>query len=121
MPCFGRCASFFFVFLVFFPVITALPGYVGNEQNREVMMKDNLLRIVSVAAVILVFSLGNTAFADHDNENRFTGVIESLPSGAGFIGDWRVAGRTVHVTSSTRIEQTDGQVALGATVKVEGA
>jgi hypothetical protein len=84
------------------------------------MMKDNFLRIVSVAAVILLFFLGNRAFAGHDNENKFTGVIESLPSGAGFVGDWRVAGRTVHVTSSTRIEQTDGQVAVGATVKVEG-
>ena len=83
-------------------------------------MKDNLLKIVSVAAVILVFSLGNTAFAGHDNENKFTGVIESLPNGAGFVGDWRVAGRTVHVTSSTRIEQSDGQAAVGATVKVEG-
>ena len=83
-------------------------------------MKDNCLRIVSVAAVILVFSLGNTAFASHDNENKLTGVIESLPNGSGFVGDWRVAGKTVHVTSSTRIEQTDGQVAVGATVKVEG-
>lgn len=83
-------------------------------------MKDNLLKIVSVAAVILVFSLGNAAFAGHDNENKFTGVIETLPNGAGFVGDWRVAGRTVHVTTSTRIEQTDGQVAVGATVKVEG-
>jgi hypothetical protein len=109
-----------FLFSVFFLLPNALSGYVGNEQNREVMMKDNLLRIVSVAAVILVFSLGNTAFAGHDNENKFTGVIESLPNAAGFVGDWRVAGRTVHVTSSTRIEQTDGQVALGATVKVEG-
>jgi len=83
-------------------------------------MKDNFLRIVWVAAVILVFSLGNTAFASHDNENKFTGVIESLPNGSGFVGDWRVSGRTVHVTSSTRIEQTDGQAAVGATVKVEG-
>jgi hypothetical protein len=29
-------------------------------------------------------------------ETSFSGVIESLP-GTGFIGDWRVAGRTVHV------------------------
>lgn len=83
-------------------------------------MKDNSLKFVAIAAVILAFSLGNTAFAGHDNENKFTGVIESLPGTAGFIGDWRVAGKTVHVSSSTRIEQSDGQVAVGATVKVEG-
>lgn len=84
-------------------------------------MKHNLLKVVALAALILGFSLGNTAFAGHDNEFKFTGVIESLPNAAGFVGDWRVAGKTVHVTSSTRIEQTDGQVAVGATVKVEGA
>jgi hypothetical protein len=84
------------------------------------MMKDNLLKIVVLAALISVFSLGTTALAGHDNENKFTGIIESLPNSAGILGDWRVAGKTVHVTSSTLIEQTDGQVAVGATVKVEG-
>ncbi|HLF83846.1 MAG TPA: DUF5666 domain-containing protein, partial [Blastocatellia bacterium] len=83
-------------------------------------MKYNFLKIVALGALILGFSLENTAFAGGDNEFKFTGVIESLPNAAGFVGDWRVAGRTVHVTSSTRIEQTDGQVAVGATVKVEG-
>jgi len=83
-------------------------------------MKFNLLKIGMLTALILGFSLGTTAFAGHDNEFKFTGVIESLPNAAGFVGDWRVAGRTVHVTNSTRIEQTDGQVAVGATVKVEG-
>lgn len=83
-------------------------------------MKNSLSKIVGVATLILGFSLGNAAFASHDNEFEFTGVIESLPNAAGFVGDWRVAGRTVHVTGSTRIEQSDGRVAVGATVKVEG-
>jgi hypothetical protein len=85
------------------------------------MMKNNLMKIVALAALILGFSQGNTVLASHDNEFKFTGVVESLPNTAGFVGDWRVAGRTVHVTSSTRIGQTDGRVAVGATVKVEGA
>lgn len=83
-------------------------------------MKNRLLNIVGVAALIVGFSLGNTAFASHDSDLKFTGVVESLPSTAGFVGDWRVAGRTVHVTGSTLIEQTDGRVAVGASVKVEG-
>lgn len=83
-------------------------------------MKNSVLKIVAVGALILGLSLGNTAFASHDNEFKFTGVVESLPDSAGFVGDWRVAGRTVHVTGSTRIEQTDGRLAVGATVKVEG-
>jgi uncharacterized protein DUF5666 len=94
---------------------------VGIEQKlREVIMKDKSLKLAVIAALIMVFSLASTAFAGDDNEFKFTGVIESLPNTAGFIGDWRVAGRTVHVTGSTRIEQTDGRVTVGATVKVEG-
>jgi hypothetical protein len=52
-------------------------------------------------------------------ETSFTGVIESLP-GAGFIGDWRVGGRTVHVTASTEIRQNDGAAVVGAQVEVRG-
>jgi hypothetical protein len=65
-------------------------------------------------------SLVNGVHASDDNETKFTGVIERLPNTAGFIGDWTVSGRTVHVTAATRIEQEDGSVAVGATVKVEG-
>ncbi len=82
-------------------------------------MKHNLLKIVALAALILGFS-GFAGHDGHDNEFKFTGVIESLPNAPGFVGDWRVAGKTVHVTSSTRIEQKDDWVAVGATVKVEG-
>jgi hypothetical protein len=52
-------------------------------------------------------------------ETSFSGVIESLP-GAGFIGDWRVGGRTVHVTASTEIRQNDGAAVVGAQVEVRG-
>jgi len=83
-------------------------------------MKRTLLRTSALLALIAGFSIGNAAYAYHDNETEFTGVIESLPATPGFIGDWRVGGRTVHVTSATRIEQEDGPVAAGATVKVEG-
>ena len=85
-------------------------------------MKSSLSRIAALIGFILTLSVGTNAFArDHDdNEIEFTGILESLPNSAGFIGDWRVAGRIVHVTSATRIEQEDGLVAVGVTVKVEG-
>lgn len=83
-------------------------------------MKRNLLKVAALGALILGFSLGSTALASGENETRFTGIIESLPNTAGFIGDWRVEGRTVHVTSATAIEREDGQVVVGASVKVEG-
>src|SRR5207302_3132608 len=53
-------------------------------------------------------------------EFEFHGIINSLPNTTGFIGDWVVDGRTVHVTSSTRIEQEEGLVAVGAFVEVRG-
>jgi DNA-binding transcriptional regulator of glucitol operon len=83
-------------------------------------MKLSLSRIAALIAFGLMFAFGNNVFAGHEDEFKFTGIIESLPNTAGFVGDWRVAGRTVHVTSATRIEQEDGRVAVGATVKVEG-
>ncbi|HSF25593.1 MAG TPA: DUF5666 domain-containing protein [Blastocatellia bacterium] len=84
-------------------------------------MKSNLfLRVAALIALMIGFCSGNIAFASGESETRFTGIIESLPSTAGFIGDWRVEGRTIHVTRSTIIEQEDGRVAVGASVKVEG-
>lgn len=83
-------------------------------------MKKTLFRILALVALVAGFSMGNAAYAGHDGDSKFTGVIETVPNTAGFVGDWKVSGRTVHVTSSTQIEQSDGQVAVGATVKVEG-
>jgi hypothetical protein len=53
-------------------------------------------------------------------EIEFKGTIKSLPNTAGFIGDWVVDTRTVHVTSATEIDQEEGKVAVGAVVEVQG-
>jgi hypothetical protein len=50
----------------------------------------------------------------------FKGTITNLPSTTGFIGDWTVGGKTVHVTSTTRIDQEEGPVVVGAFISVEG-
>lgn len=84
-------------------------------------MTSKWLRIVAFLTLMVgVVSVGAVLADDDENEVKFRGVIESLPSTPGFIGDWRVSGRTVHVTSATRIEQEDGHVRVGATVEVEG-
>ena len=72
-----------------------------------------------VAFILLGTLSAKQTFAD-DNEFEFKGVISSLPSTAGFIGDWVVAGRTVHVTPTTRIDQEEGSPAVGRRVEVEG-
>ncbi|HSE37038.1 MAG TPA: S8 family serine peptidase [Blastocatellia bacterium] len=52
-------------------------------------------------------------------ETRFEGAIESLPS-VGLIGEWRVEGRTVHVSAATEIRQDHGAAVVGAQVEVRG-
>lgn len=83
-------------------------------------MRSKCLRIA--AALTLVFGLfpvSQVLAGGDDNEVKFKGFIESLPS-AGLIGNWVVSGTTVRVTDATRIEQEDGRAAVGAVVKVEG-
>jgi uncharacterized protein (TIGR03437 family) len=65
-----------------------------------------------------------TAAEDDDKgcggEAEFYGTIETLPSTSGFIGDWKVSGRTVRVSTATRIDGSRAAIAVGAQVEVEG-
>lgn len=78
-------------------------------------------------AVALIMALVPAAAAQASNGNgtggsddgQFHGVIESLPSTAP-IGDWLVSGTTVHVSAATEIDDSDGVIAVGASVEVEG-
>ncbi|MFP5263836.1 MAG: DUF5666 domain-containing protein [Blastocatellia bacterium] len=78
---------------------------------------------MGIAAILVfvfgIFPAGAASGSGGENEIKFTGFIESLPS-SGLSGDWVVGGTTVHVGSSTRVEQEDGRAAVGAVVKVEG-
>lgn len=79
------------------------------------------LKIVSLIAVFALGSLTSLAQVEDDRaEGRLKGVIESLPS-SGLVGDWTAGGRTVHVSAATRIEQEEGQVAVGAFIEAKGA
>src|SRR5438105_2817565 len=98
-----------------------------NKTIREVTsMKRTRVKFAILMALVLGVYTANAAYAEdghgggHDNEVKFTGTIASLPGSSDFTGDWSVAGRTVHVTAATHIEQEHGQIAVGATVKVEG-
>ncbi len=78
--------------------------------------------ICAIFALLLFGALSSRpvkAF-DDDDEFEFTGTISSLPNTQGFVGDWTVAGRTVHVTSTTHIDQDAGSPAVGKSVEVEG-
>src|SRR5262249_52299866 len=47
------------------------------------------------------------------------GTIQSLPA-SGLVGDWMVAGKTIHVTASTRLELEHGVPMVGDAVEVKG-
>jgi hypothetical protein len=76
------------------------------------------MMVAAVAAMMLVTMHAGVARAG-DDDARFEGTIESLPA-SGLVGDWVVAGQTVHVTSGTEIDQDDGPAVVGARVEVRG-
>ncbi len=85
-------------------------------------MKSRLFTVLAVFAMLVALTSlipSTAAFASADREYKFTGAIQGLPAG-GLVGDWRVAGRTVHATSATHIDQEHGMAAVGVLVKVEG-
>jgi uncharacterized protein DUF5666 len=82
-------------------------------------MKIGFLRMAALVAVICGLFSVSEALASGENEVKFTATVEALP-GNGFVGDWTVGGRTVRVTGSTEINQEDGRIVVGSTVKVEG-
>ncbi|MFQ5343628.1 MAG: DUF5666 domain-containing protein, partial [Anaerolineae bacterium] len=53
-------------------------------------------------------------------QDKFHGTVQQLPAGDGLIGAWIVSGRTVNVSTSTRIDHEHGQPVVGAYVEVEG-
>ena len=86
-------------------------------------MKARFFKMFAVFAVLAVLAMAipaTAAFASTDHEFRFQGAIQALPQGGGLTGDWKVGGRTVHVSTATKIDQTDGLAIKGAKVLVEG-
>ena len=71
--------------------------------------------------ILALFVAGGLAADDDHSGFRFTAKVETLPGGGSLIGDWKVGGRTVKVTSATRIEREEGPVTVGACVEVRGA
>jgi hypothetical protein len=90
-----------------------------------------LIGAMLLCATVGFFALAETTQAhEPPGEVQFVGQVQSLPP-AGLVGDWTVVGRfgdlqiapvtvTVHVSTTTIIEQNYGQVRVGAFVKVIG-
>ena len=95
------------------------------KQERFQLMVGSLVEVegvVQLDGVIIATEI--EVMANIDNPTlfvSFSGVIESLPNTANFIGDWKVSGRIVKVTDKTVINAERGRVVVGAHVLVSGA
>ncbi|MBI4671339.1 MAG: hypothetical protein HY741_06680 [Chloroflexi bacterium] len=81
-------------------------------------MKKQWFGVLVAIAMFLMLIPASAAFASGDT--KWIGTIESLPATPGWVGDWIVSGKTVHVSTATKIKQEHGQIAVGATVQAEG-
>jgi hypothetical protein len=104
----------------------ALYKGVGDKNNRRLLMKSGSIKLVTILALMISIFPASRAMAGNDDmrqmssgEFKFTGTVEQMPEG-GPIGQWRIAQRTVRVSGSTYIEESDGRLSVGALVKVEG-
>ena len=71
-----------------------------------------------IAATRIERTRGNGASAP---ALRFWGPVEAMPAAATApLGQWRIGGRVVSVVASTKIEQEDGPLAVGAIAEVSG-
>ncbi len=82
-------------------------------------MKTGWFKLFVVLALLATLIPLGSAVASADSGLHFRGAIQKLPA-AGLTGRWIVSGQKVRVTAATKIDQTDGRVALGKMVRVEG-
>jgi uncharacterized protein (TIGR03437 family) len=68
-----------------------------------------------------VESRSATSGDDRRSFIEFIGAVSKLPDTTNYVGDWTVAGRTVHVRQRTVIRRERATVAVGATVEIYGA
>ena len=71
---------------------------------------------VATLIVIGIFLLG---MGHASAKQEFYGIVQAMPE-KGYVGQWNVDDKTVHVTEDTKIEEKHGKLAVGAYVEVEG-
>ena len=86
-------------------------------------MKSKIIGLLAIVGMLAAFAPASTALAsdgETEDQDELSGVIESLPASADFVGDWIVSGTTVHVTADTEIDDSLATIAVGASVEIEG-
>ena len=52
------------------------------------------------------------------NTPRYTGLVQAKPA-SGFVGTWKIGGKSFVATSGTQIDQAEGQLRIGSCSKVK--
>ncbi|MBI5302102.1 MAG: hypothetical protein HY868_08200 [Chloroflexi bacterium] len=129
----------------FFGTIQSLPntpGFIGDWKVNNVIVHvtsgtvvDQQKGAVSIGALVAVQGWPKpdgsvdgtfiTVVAGVGDKTKFFGIVKVLPAAANLVGDWTVQVAVnqsviVHVANTTKIDQTKGNVVVGAFVKVEG-
>ena len=94
-PAVGACAQ-----------VKGLTAADGTVNASEVQMKSS------------ASDCGDTG-SFHDDFLDSVGAIQSLPAN-GLVGDWKIAGRTVHASASTQVRQESGVALVGGCAEVKG-
>ncbi len=78
-------------------------------------------RLGVLVVVWALFAAAPLLADDHGGSGgtELKGIVTALPAGGG-AGDWTIGGRTVHVSTATRIETEGGVPAVGSLAEVKG-
>ena len=99
---------------------------VGSQSARRPRRRRNaelatLAFALGVALAVLPASPAAAAGRPQSGHANLEGAIESLPGTTDWVGDWTVGTMTVHVGAATAVDQQEGGVAVGVTVRVRGS
>lgn len=90
------------------------------------MQRNSKDRFISMALALLVLTMmtpfltmPQIAFAKNGGDiPRYSGFVQSKPAG-GFVGTWKIGGKSFVATAGTEIDQGEGNLIVGACAKVK--
>ena len=95
--------------------LSSEPLIIGNPTEGKIIVVESRLQDNGKMKAFRLLARENDD--DGDKEIHFVGTVDALPD-AGLVGPWVIGGRSVNVREATEIDQSKGDVTVGAKVKV---
>ena len=99
---------------------TAIADSSSIATGACVEISGQLLPDKSINAQTIQLEPATACLTNTSPTSEITGLVQTLPAGGSLVGDWQVGTTTVHVLSSTGIDQEHGAAAIGACVEAKG-